>query len=73
MVIDEDLEQVLNPNHLLRLQLKVLVLLALELLSMGSVVDHGLNDFERNVTYVLHCDRLIVVLTTLHGGEGSLR
>ena len=48
------------------------VLSTLELLAMGSVVNHRLDDLEGHVADVLHRDSLIVVLASLHRGEGRL-
>ena len=67
MMVDEDLQEVLNPYNFLVAKLQVLVLLALELLTVGRVVDHGLDDAEGHVRDVLHRDGFVVILASLHG------
>ena len=49
VMVHEDLEEVLNPHHLLRTQLQVFVLGAGEVVTVRRVVDHGLNDAERHI------------------------
>ena len=66
-MVDEDLQEVLNPYNFLVAKLQVLVLLALELLAVSRVVDHGLDDAEGHVRDVLHRDGFVVILASLHG------
>ena len=73
MMVYEDLQEVLNSDHLLVAKLKMLVLLALELLTMGRVVNHGLDDAEGHVGDVLHGDRFVVILASFHRSESRRR
>ena len=73
MMINEDLQEVLNPNYLLVAKLEMFVLLALELLTMSRVVDHGLDDAEGHVGDVLHGDRFVVILASFHRSESRRR
>mmetsp|Transcript_28932 Transcript_28932/g.35790 ORF Transcript_28932/g.35790 Transcript_28932/m.35790 type:complete len:703 (-) Transcript_28932:22-2130(-) len=45
------------------------VLLAMELLAVGRIVNHGFDDSEGDVAHVLHRDRLVVVFASLHRSE----
>ena len=73
MMVNEDLQEVLNSNYLLVAKLEMLVLLALELLTMSRVVDHGLDDAEGHVGDVLHGDRFVVILASFHRSESRRR
>ena len=72
MVVNENLQQVFDPDNLLRQQLQILVLLALEHLAMSGVVNHRLDDPEGDIADVFHRDRFVVILAALHRRERSL-
>ena len=66
MMINEDLQEILNSDDLLRTQFKVLVRLSREMIAVSSVIDHGFNDSESYITHILHSDDAIVVFTPLN-------
>ena len=49
MVIDEYLEKVLDTHDLLRAELEMLIASTCKVVAMGSVVNHCLNDAERDI------------------------
>ena len=69
VMVNEDLEEILDPDNLLRAQLQMLILLPSEVIAMGRVVYHGLNNLESHVAHVLHRDHPIVVLAALDHGD----
>ena len=73
MMVNEDLQEVLDPNYLLVAKLEMFVLLALELLTMSCVVDHGFDDAEGHFGDVLHGDRFVVILASFHRSESRRR
>ena len=69
MVVNEDLEEVLDPDNLLRAQLQMLVLLPREVVAVSCIVNHGLDNLKSHFTHILHRDHPIVVLAALNHGN----
>ena len=69
VMVNEDLEEILDPDNLLRAQLQVLVLLPSEVIAMSRVVYHGLDNLESHLAHILHRDHSIVVLSSLDHGD----
>ena len=66
MVINENLEKVLDANDLLWAELKMLVACTGKVIAVSCVVNHCLDDAERDIWDILHCYHSIVVFASLN-------